>query len=171
MALVGGMMQGSGQATTAPPGKAAIPALPATPGAATAQNPGAVVVTDVRTPGVIPGQDPSVTYSSTQPPDLPLDVARVVQEAVPIFGIVLSMCFVIFVGWPLARALARRMDRRTETGGLTAADIAPQIRQLQESVDAMAVELERISEAQRYQARLMTERQPAVLPAREGPRA
>ena len=41
---------------------------------------------------------------------------------------------------------------------MRAADLQPQIRQLQESIDTMAVELERISEAQRFQARLMSER-------------
>ena len=161
---------GSGQAVPPPAAPPAIPALPAVPGAPTAQGPTKIVVTDVQPP-VVAGQSPSGTYSGTGNPDFPFDPTPIIRETIPIVGMVLSMVFVIFIGWPIARAIVRRMDRRTETGGLTAADIAPQIRQLQESVDAMAVEMERISEAQRYQARLMTERQPAVLPHREGPRA
>lgn len=37
-------------------------------------------------------------------------------------------------------------------------DVAPQIAQLQQSVDAIAVEVERIAEAQRFMARLESER-------------
>ena len=37
-------------------------------------------------------------------------------------------------------------------------DLTPQIRQLQDSVDAMAIELERISEGQRFTAKLLAER-------------
>ena len=42
----------------------------------------------------------------------------------------------------------------------------PQIAQLQESIDAMAVELERITEAQRFQSKLMAGKaeEPARLP-------
>jgi hypothetical protein len=47
-------------------------------------------------------------------------------------------------------------------GSVRAADLQPQIRQLQESIDTMAVELERISEAQRFQAKLMSERAHAL---------
>jgi hypothetical protein len=62
------------------------------------------------------------------------------------------------VGYPLARAFARRMDRRGEIKGATGPDLTPHIRQLQDSVDAMAIELERISEGQRFTAKLLAER-------------
>ena len=85
-------------------------------------------------------------------------------QVVPLTAMTLAMVVVIFVGWPLARAFARRLDRKAELGTVRAGDLQPQIRQLQESLDAMAVELERISEAQRFQAKLMAERA-AALPA------
>lgn len=62
------------------------------------------------------------------------------------------------VGFPLARAFARRIDRKTEFRTVGGPDLTPHIRQLQDSVDAMAIELERISEGQRFTAKLLAER-------------
>ena len=128
-------LQGTTQAPPAPP----IPALPAQPGAATGG-----------------GTAPAIAGDAAQA------AREATQEANPIFGMTLAMVVAIFIGFPLARAFARRMDRRGDAGAVRAADLQPQILQLQESLDAMAVELERISEAQRFQAKLMSERQQAL---------
>lgn len=103
------------------------------------------------------------TTSGTQPP---VDPEAILRQVTPIVGMSLSMVVAIFIGWPLARAFARRIERRAEVGTMRAADLQPQIRQLQESIDTMAVELERISEAQRFQAKLMSERA-HVLPSEQ----
>lgn len=71
------------------------------------------------------------------------------------FFVTVAFCV---VGFPLARALARRMDRKTEIKGASGPDLTPHIRQLQDSVDAMAIELERISEGQRFTAKLLADR-------------
>jgi hypothetical protein len=163
------------QATTqgAPP---KIPQMPAAPGAPTGGDVNRVVIVDQQ-PVVAGGTGGAAgdLTATTQPPDIPVDAEAIVRTAlegaIPIMGIVLSMVVFLTVGWPLARAFARRLDKRAELGMIKASDVLPQIQQLQESVDAMAVELERISEAQRYQAKLMSERPPAVLPKHEGPKA
>jgi hypothetical protein len=80
------------------------------------------------------------------------------NEVVPIVGMSLAMVVTIFIGWPIARAIARRMDTRALAGTVQAKELQPQIRQLQESIDAMAIELERLGEAQRYQSKLLAER-------------
>lgn len=80
------------------------------------------------------------------------------NEVVPIVGMSLAMVVTIFIGWPIARAIARRMDSRALAGTVQAKELQPQIRQLQESIDAMAIELERLGEAQRYQSKLLAER-------------
>ena len=59
----------------------------------------------------------------------------------------LSMAFII-VGLPLARAFARRMDRRGETG--SASEITPRLDRIEQAVEAIAIEVERVSEGQRY---------------------
>jgi hypothetical protein len=174
------------QATTAPGAPAspqaqqpAIPALPSRPGAPTGASPTVIVDRRGGEPVILgggQGNGPAGTTASTQqPPDIPPELANVVREAlqgaIPIFGIMLSMLAVMFIGFPLVRAYVRRQDKKLDAGMMKASDVAPQIRQLQESVDAMAVELERISEAQRFQARLMSEKAPAILPQQQGPRA
>ncbi|MFN0097991.1 MAG: hypothetical protein ACKVS7_04885 [Gemmatimonadaceae bacterium] len=89
---------------------------------------------------------------------VPWDPNVIPPEVVPIVGMSLAMVVTIFIGWPIARAIARRMDSRALAGTVQAKELQPQIRQLQESIDAMAIELERLGEAQRYQTKLLAER-------------
>jgi hypothetical protein len=157
----------------------AIPALPSEPGAATSGT--RAVIVDRRGEVTVIGgggqnAGPGATIATTQnPQDIPPEVANIIREAlqgaIPIFGIMLSIVAVMFIGFPLVRAYVRRQDKKLDAGMIKASEVLPQIRQLQESVDAMAVELERISEAQRFQAKLMADRPPAVLPQAQGPRA
>lgn len=95
-----------------------------------------------------------------QPP--PRQRNDIPPEVIPLVAIVMVMVVAMVVGHPIARAIGRVIERRGERGMLKAADVAPQIRQLQESVDTMAIEIERISEAQRFQAKLMAERAGAL---------
>ena len=76
-----------------------------------------------------------------------------------------SIAFVI-VGLPIARAFGRRMDARNAV----APAVAPsaELRQLQTSIDTMAVEIERMSEHQRFLTRVLSEGRPGEsLPARD----
>jgi hypothetical protein len=65
---------------------------------------------------------------------------------------------VLVLGFPIVRVLARRFDRKTQTMQVSGPDLTPALRQLQESVDAMAIEIERISEGQRFTSKLLAER-------------
>lgn len=140
------------QQAEAPPSPPAIPAVPAEPGAATF------------------GGGSGAGQTSTQifvPPPF-REGSPIPQEVIPIVGIVFSMIALMVIGAPIARAIARVIERRGQAGVVKAADVAPQLRQLQASVDAMSIELERIGEAQRFTAKLMSERASA-LPAGERP--
>lgn len=85
------------------------------------------------------------------------------RNVVPDGAVIIAMSLFISIAAtiifaPLARAYARRMDaenKRSVGGG----DLAPQIEQLQQSVDAMSLELERITEAQRFQSKLLAARE------------
>lgn len=66
----------------------------------------------------------------------------------------LTMGFII-VGLPLARAFARRMDRRGETA--SASDIAPRLDRIEQAVEAIAIEVERVSEGQRYTTKAISD--------------
>ena len=73
----------------------------------------------------------------------------------------LTMAFII-VGLPLARAFARRMDRRPTGPAQIPGEVTAQLAQLNQAVDAIAVEVERISEGQRFTTRLLSEQRDAA---------
>ncbi len=134
------------QATAAPP--APVPVQPARPGDATA--PVAVTATSQGGTGTATTTQPPVIYERDEIPD----------EVIPLVGMTLGIIMSMVILFPIARAIGKWIDRRTDKSLMRIADVAPQLRQLQESVDAMAIELERISEAQRFQAKLMAESKP-----------
>ena len=64
----------------------------------------------------------------------------------------------IIIGLPLMRAIARRIERGTPQPAQIPNDIRQQIQQISASVDAIAIEVERISEGQRFTTRMLTEK-------------
>ena len=100
--------------------------------------------------GGIPGTVPPPPQNNSSD-DIPPQVMQIV-----------SMFFVFVVvlvlGTPIVRAIMRRFDRKTESMRVTGPDVTPHLRQLQESVDAMAIEIERISEGQRFTSKLLASR-------------
>jgi hypothetical protein len=72
---------------------------------------------------------------------------------------------VLSIGIPLVRALARKWERQP-----TRLDLPPEVEQrlarIEHSVDAIAIEVERISEGQRFTTKLFAERagEPARIP-------
>ncbi len=79
------------------------------------------------------------------------------------------MCAVMVIGWPLARAFGKRIERRGDTVAVSPA-MADQLHRIEQAVDTMAVEIERISESQRFMARLQNAQTPehAAVPADRG---
>lgn len=63
---------------------------------------------------------------------------------------------VIIVGLPLARAFARRMDRKTQGMG-AATELAPRLDRIEQAIEAVAIEVERVSENQRYSTKIVSE--------------
>ena len=76
----------------------------------------------------------------------------------------------IAVGIPLARAFGRRAEKRTVEMA-PSPELAAQLQRLEHGMEAMAIEIERISESHRYIARLESERRAdSALLARPGRR-
>ena len=91
------------------------------------------------------------------------------RDVIPREAVDISVAFfitlaAIIIGLPLARAFARRMDRRSAPGQVPA-EVAAQLAQLNQAVDAIALEVERISEGQRFTTRILSEQRDARLPA------
>ena len=135
------------------PAPARVPDAPATPEAPAALAPippggGRLIV-------VREGNRTTITTASL-PPDV-LHLARMAQETA--FGLIGLLAVIIIVG-PFARMIARRMERRAEVNAVTdnGRVLQQQLEQLQQSVDAMSLEVERISESQRFQSKLLHEK-------------
>lgn len=77
-----------------------------------------------------------------------------------------AIVVVVLVG-PILRAVIRRFERKAEMRPAPLPpNFEPTLRQLQDSMDAMSIEIERISEGQRFMAKVIGEREkvPAALP-------
>lgn len=72
---------------------------------------------------------------------------------IPITGIIAGVVMVI--GLPLARAYARRMEQQPL--GMTP-DMSARLMRMEQAIDSIAVEVERISEAQRFTTKLLADR-------------
>ena len=65
-------------------------------------------------------------------------------------------CAVMVIGWPIARAFGKRIERRGPSEAALDAGSTEQLQRIERAVDAMAIEIERISESQRFMARLQS---------------
>ena len=88
------------------------------------------------------------------------------SDIIPPQAVDISVAFfmtiaIIIIGLPLARAFARRMDRKGANPQIPT-DVSAQLAQLNQSVDAIALEVERITEGQRFTTRLLTEQRDAA---------
>ncbi|HEY9229732.1 MAG TPA: hypothetical protein VIP11_23985 [Gemmatimonadaceae bacterium] len=80
----------------------------------------------------------------------------------------IMVTFTLAVLMPISIGLTRRLWRRGATAAAApkAEDIvSPRLERLEQAVDAVAIEIERISEGQRFVTRVMTERPPTVRPS------
>lgn len=87
------------------------------------------------------------------------------RDTIPPQAVDISVAFfftvaAIIILTPLARAFARRMDRRG--AAQIPNEISSQLTQLNQAVDAIALEVERISEGQRFTTRLISEQRDAA---------
>jgi hypothetical protein len=64
----------------------------------------------------------------------------------------------IVLGYPFVRSWARRMERRSEEQ--LPADVSARLARIESAVDSIAIEVERISESQRFLAKLQADRAP-----------
>ena len=78
---------------------------------------------------------------------------------------------VISIGIPLVRALVRRWDRQSLQPPMPH-DTSARLERIEQAIEAMSIEVERIAEGQRFVTRLMTDGSPerVALPQRSGSR-
>ena len=84
---------------------------------------------------------------------------RIPGELIPITLFI--MVGVTIIGAPIARAIARRIERGVGGGGEPASlpnDVGARLERMEQAIDAIAVEVERISEGQRFTSKLLAGR-------------
>jgi hypothetical protein len=74
---------------------------------------------------------------------------------VPIF--LFMMIPITLIGVPIARAIARRIDRGSTRMALSP-DVSARLDRMEQAIDAIALEVERIAEGQRFTTKLLAER-------------
>lgn len=107
------------------------------------------------------GEAPDVAAVTVQP-DPVVFAPHVPPELVAVSIAFLVMLVVIAIGWPLARAFARRMDRQHAVPPALLEEQRERLTRIEQAVDAMSIEMERVSEGQRFVTKLLTE---GALPA------
>ncbi len=91
-------------------------------------------------------------------PDFPFGAGGQISREASDFAIIfVAMVAAVLVLLPVTRAWARRIDPDRKAGSQLPADISSQLAQLNQSVDAIALEVERISKGQRFTTRLLSE--------------
>ena len=64
---------------------------------------------------------------------------------------------IIAIGVPIARALARRIEAPAQQPPRVPSEVAARLERMEQAIDAIAVEIERVSEAQRFTTRLLAD--------------
>ena len=78
----------------------------------------------------------------------------------------LVICAITLIAWPIARALGRRIDRKNQPLPANSA-MTDQLQRIEQAVEAMSIEIERISESQRFMAKVQAADR-ASIPANNG---
>ncbi|MBA3341027.1 MAG: hypothetical protein H0T48_04260 [Gemmatimonadaceae bacterium] len=68
------------------------------------------------------------------------------------------MVAAIIIGLPIMRAIGRRIERGAPPPQTIPAEVRDQLQQITHSVEAIAIEVERISEGQRFQSKMLADR-------------
>jgi hypothetical protein len=89
--------------------------------------------------------------------------ASVVQD-IPPEAIQISTAFFILVGVvalgiPLIRALTKRWERGALMPPPSSPEVTARLERIEQAIDAVAIEIERLAESQRFVAKLMAEQQ------------
>ena len=106
----------------------------------------------------LPPDPPTPPDAPLPPMDPPADIGPMLgpmwhgpsEELIGVLAIAFFLTVIaLAIGIPLVRALARKWDRQAAVPAPTG-DVASRLDRIEQAVDAIAIEVERISEGQRY---------------------
>lgn len=76
------------------------------------------------------------------------------------FGAFATAC-ILGIGIPIARAYARKLDAQARNPSVPL-EVTNRLERMEQAIEAVAIEIERISEGQRFTTRLLSEAKPAA---------
>jgi hypothetical protein len=86
---------------------------------------------------------------------------------IPIIGILAGTTMTLVLLYPFARALASRLEgNRGAAAQPVPADVSARLARIEATVESIAIEVERISEGQRFLTKLHSEQLPSSTPDR-----
>ena len=88
---------------------------------------------------------------------------QIPPEALDISVAFFTTIVIIALGIPFIRALGKRWER-PHLPPPTSSDVTARLERIEQAVEAVAIEVERIAEAQRFAAKLMAEQPKRALP-------
>jgi uncharacterized coiled-coil protein SlyX len=98
------------------------------------------------------------TFSQVQTPPPPFPPDVIPPGAIQIVEMLFVTIAVIAIGVPLARAFGRWLDRRGQAPVAAAqGNLEPRLDRIEQAIEAIAIEVERVSEGQRFTNKLMGE--------------
>ncbi|MDP1891407.1 MAG: hypothetical protein Q8K55_11005 [Gemmatimonadaceae bacterium] len=103
----------------------------------------------------MPGLAPSM------PAEPPVVILTAAGEEVAIIAIIMGTLAGVF--FPLVRAWARRLESRSATA-LPLRDVEDRLDRIERAVESIALEVERVSEGQRFVTKLLAEKATSQLP-------
>jgi hypothetical protein len=75
-----------------------------------------------------------------------------------------ATAIILAIGIPIVRAYARKLDAQARNPGIPA-EVASRLERMEHALEAVAIEVERISEGQRFTTRLLSEGRSAGPPS------
>ena len=75
-----------------------------------------------------------------------------------------AMITIVAVGVPYVRGMVKRWERE-DAGTNVPSDVSARLERMEHAIDAISVEVERISEGQRFTTKLLADREAHALPA------
>lgn len=121
-------------------------------------------------PAQAPGSGPVIAPTAPQAPTegvivVPPPTPRPGSDDVPEGAMILGVTFFVVTGlvlvlFPIMRALGRRLDRAPagKPDAALSRELAERLQRIEHAVDSISIEVERISEGQRFTTRLLSER-------------
>jgi hypothetical protein len=85
-------------------------------------------------------------------PDLPPEVMEIVR-------MFFTTVVVLGLGIPIVRAFTKRFERGPQLPPAPSPDVVMRLQRIEQAVETVAVEVERIAEAQRFSAKLIADQQ------------